>query len=368
MRLVEHTAVSLLAVLLVGPGCAGDGAGDDDPDCTGAKCDIPDGPDEELCSLRRADAFNQNQRAFTTDFLRWSCNDVDGVTWEDRGQEYCEYFAIAQLPPAESGGETPAPAVLGRNLGADYTLGTTETALELTYDQMTALEADADAVVAQCVFTSWNSDIPGPVPACTEEYCPDVLGVPVREDDFRMKFDVNSMDAAQLLVEDCSVATRTGEEDDFTRACMLNAEINDTAFRKSDTTVCAAVVRLSECQCSVPDGATLPELISSPDERGFPLGTWSGSTELPAGCRYAELGDDSHTVVTCDLTATDVLDWKMDLKGRCQTKYADNVVVHVPMPAADDVTCAPEQSESEYADTCSATPWVVEPGPGASSP
>jgi hypothetical protein len=365
MRLARTAFPLLAASLMVGPGCASDGAGDDDLDCTGAKCDIPDGPDEELCALRRSDAFNENQLAFTTDYLRWSCNDVDGVTWEDRGQEYCEYFAIAQLPAAETGGEVPPPAVLGRNLGADYAAGTTETALELTYDQMTALEADADGVVAQCVFTSWNSDIPGPVPACTEEYCPDVLGVSLREDDFRMKFDVNSMDAAQQLVEDCSVATRTGEEDDFTRACMLNAEINDTAFRKSDTTVCAAVVRLSECQCAVPDGPTLPELISSPDARGFPLGTWSGPAELPAGCRYAELGDDSHTVVTCDLTATDVLDWKMDLKGRCQTKYADNVVVHVPMPAAAGVTCTPDESSSEYAGTCSATPWVLVADPVA---
>lgn len=357
-----------LAALLAGPACASDGPTDDGPDCSGEKCDIPDGSNEDLCSLRRADAFNENQLAFTRDHLRWSCNDVDGVTQADRGQEYCEYFAIAQLPPAEEAAEPPAPAVLGRNLGADYTDGTTATSLDLTVHQITRLEADDTAVVAQCVFTTWNSDLPGPVPACTAEYCPDVMGVAIDEENFRMKFDVNSMDAAQLLVEDCYVSTLTDEPDDFTRACMLNADVNDTAFRKSDTTVCAAVVRMAECQCSAPGGPSLPEIISPPDERGFRLGTWSSPSSLPAGCRYAELGDDSQTVVTCDLTALDVLDWAMDLKGRCQTKYADNVVVHVAMPPDDAVTCAPEQSKSEYAASCTATPWVLEPDPGAASP
>jgi hypothetical protein len=342
--------------------CASEGsdAGDDDQ-CAGEKCDIPDGDDEDLCTLRRADAFNDNQLAFTEKYLRWSCNDVDGVTESDRGQEYCEYFAIAQLPPANEGEDAPAPAVLGRNLGADYTSGTTEPSIDLTFAQITALEDDPTAVVAQCVFTSWNSDIAGPLPSCTETSCPDVLGIPVEEEDFRMKFEVNSMEAAQLLVEDCSVADSEGTDDDFTRGCMLNADINDTAFRKSDTTVCAATIRLSECACSPTGSDSLPEMISPTERRGFPLGTWSSLSALPTGCRFVDVGDDSQTIVTCDLTATDVLDYALDLKGRCQTKYADNVVVHVPMPPAASVSCSPEESASPYADSCPALPWLLRP-------
>jgi hypothetical protein len=352
--------VSLVAALALAAACASDEDGTD-PDCTGAKCDIPEGEDADLCELRRADAYNDNQIAFTEPFLRWSCNDVDGVTAEDRGQEYCEYFAIAQLPPANDGEDPPAPAILGRNLGADYTSGTTEPSIDLTYDQVTALEEDASAVVAQCVFTTWNSDIPGPVPSCSEESCPEVLGVPIEEENFRMKFDVNSMDAAQVLVEDCLVADESGVDDAFTRGCLLNAEINDTAFRKSDTTVCAAAVRLAECACE-PDGEeTFAELVSPYERRGFLLGTWSSVSGLPAGCRFAELGDDSQTVVTCDLTASDVLDYSLDLKGRCQTKYADNVVVHVPMPRPEAVSCSPTSSASAYADTCTDVPWVLRP-------
>jgi hypothetical protein len=183
----------------------------------------------------------------------------------------------------------------------------------------------------------------------------------VEEENFRMKFDVNSTDAAQLLVEDCFVVPDSSEEDDFTRGCLLNAEINDTAFRKSDTTVCSASIRLAECGCA-PSGVTsFEEAISPPERRGFPLGTWSGLPDLPTGCRFIDLGDASQTVVTCDLTASDVIDYALDLKGRCQTKYADNVVVHVPMPSADSVTCHPDDAHSAYAGTCSATPWVLRP-------
>lgn len=352
-------ASSLLLLLFV-PACSSESS-DPGDECAGEKCDIPDGEDQDLCALRRADAFNDNQLAFTEKFLRWSCNDVDGVTESDRGQEYCEYFAIAQLPPANEGEEPPAPAVLGRNLGADYSSGTTEPSIDLTYNQITTLEDDPSAVVAQCVFTSWNSDIPGPLPSCTESSCPDVLGIPVEEENFRMKFDVNSMEAAQLLVEDCSVGDTQGTDDDFTRGCMLNADINDTAFRKSDTTVCAATIRLSECVCSPTGSDSLPEMISPAGRRGFPLGTWSSPAALPTGCRFVDAGDASQTIVTCDLTAADVLDYALDLKGRCQTKYADNVVVHVPMPDATAVACSPDQSASPYADSCPALPWVLEP-------
>lgn len=360
MKAADTIRYHLLALTLVAPACATESSGGDDT-CSGQKCDIPEGEDADLCALRRADAFNDNQLAFTEKFLRWSCNDVDGVTQSDRGQEYCEYFAIAQLPPANEGEAPPGPAVVGRNLGADYTSGTTEPSIELTYNQITALEDNPSAIVAECVFTSWNSDIPGPVPVCTESSCPDVLGVPVEDENFRMKFDVNSMDAAQMLVEDCSVADASGADDDFTRGCMLNADINDTAFRKSDTTVCAATIRLSECACTPSGTDSLAEMISPTDRRGFPLGTWSDPAGLPAGCRFVDLGDDSQTVVTCDLTASDVLDYALDLKGRCQTKYADNVVVHVPMPTSSAVACSPQSSASPYADSCPSLPWVLHP-------
>lgn len=352
-----------LALLMGASACGGGDTDPGDAACPDGKCDVPD--DEEpaaLCELRRADAFNENQLAFTAEALRWSCNDAAGVTGPDRGQEYCEYFAIAALPPAEPDAEAPPPAVLGRNLGADSSYGTTETALELSYQQIQTLEEDESAVAGQCVFTSWNSDVPGPVPACESGACPEVLGVPVDEDTFRMKFEVNSAEAAQVLVEDCLAWPDSEEADDFTRGCLMNADINETEFRKSDSTICAASMRLAECECWPAEGeADFPVLISPAERRGFPLGTWSDAAELPAGCRHVELGDDSRTVVTCDLTAADLLNYSLDLKARCQSKYADNVVVHVPLPPPAAVECTPERSDSPHAGTCGATPWILEP-------
>ncbi len=365
-RTLRALAFGSLAALSLGCGS------DDGPatsDCADAfKCDIPSGKSEDLCVLRRNDAFNENQLAYQEQGLRWSCADVAGVTNEDRGQEYCEYFAMVDLPGTAAG----EPEMLGRNLGADFTYGTTEQRLELTYDQLTALEVDESAVVGQCIFTSWNSDIPGPVAACAggAPACPEVLGVPVSQDIFGMKFAVNSAEAGQLIVEDCLALPPGGVvadkldplHDDFFRGCMFNAAVNQTAYRKSDSTICASAIRLAECGCAPTDDAyDLPEEISPFYRLGFPLGTWSDENALPAGCTYIDEGEGSNTLVTCDLSASDVIMGASDLKGLCKNKYGDNVVVHVPYPKKEAITCTPDPTSNQYAETCSATPWLLEP-------
>lgn len=332
-------------------------ASDEAPACTSAKCDLPDDPGSLSCERGRAQALNVNQQAFTRDALRWSCADVAGVTGDDRGQEYCEYFAIVAVP-----GEREA-RIAGKNLGADSWEGTTPTRVALTNEQLTALEGDPSAVTGQCIFTSWNSDVDTP-PACAGG-CGDVFGVPVDAATFRMTFEANSTEAAQLLVADCATIPPGGDPTDvddplhdaYYRGCMLNDAINDTAFRKSDSTACVAAVRLAECGCSLPAGADLAVALSPWERRGFPLGSWADPNGLPPSCRYVDLGDASHTVVACDLTAADLLDYASDPKGRCAEKYADNLVVHVPLPAAE-LKCAPDAAVP-YADTCSDYPWVL---------
>ncbi len=360
------------AILIAG--CASESPTPPVDDCaTTGKCDLPDDPAEVSCSKRRADAYNENRTAFNEGFLRWSCADVQGVTEDDRGQEYCEYFAIAQLP-ADGSNPAPAPAVLGRNLGKDSSYGTTPGNVKLTPSQIAALEADDTAVVGQCVFTSWNSDQPGPVAACdSKNGCPKVMGVPVDDTTFRMTFEVNSTDAAQVLVEDCAVLPTPGDEynardlrhDDFFRGCLWNAEINQTEFRKSDTTICSSMTRLAECGCSV-TGAPLSEQVSPWEVRGFQLGGWSNfvagseaESQLPPNCRYVDIGENGQTLVSCDLSAADLLNGAADVRSACADKYADSIVVHVPIPTG--VTCDPSKSESPYAGTCSDTPWVLKP-------
>ena len=376
MNCLRHIALSSL---LAASAC-GTTDGPSRQPCIGAKCDIPDGESGEQCSLRRRDAFNENQLAFTETGLRWSCLDVAGVTGIDKGQEYCEAFSVVALPPAEAGGEAPEPEVLGRLIriepedpddeDAYAEFEQTPLGVELTADQIYALEMDPTAIVGQCVFTSWNLDTDTAVPACdTEAGCPSVMGVDVDAENFQMKFDFNSADAAQLLTDDCLYESKEGDlhdpqdplHDDFFRGCMLNADINQTQYRKSDSTICSAVNRLAECDCRLADDGDLALALSPFDRRGFPLGTWAGASELPAGCKYVELGDGSNTVVECELTAEDVLGSADDPKAVCNQRYAANVVVHVPInPSA--ITCSPSRSDSPYADTCTKMPWVLKDG------
>ena len=58
----------------------------------------------------------------------------------------------------------------------------------------------------------------------------------------------------------------------------MNARINDTAYRKSDTFLCAAAMRFSECGCEL-SRRGLVRMVSGPKRRGFPLGTWSYRSE-----------------------------------------------------------------------------------------
>jgi hypothetical protein len=375
---------SILLALVALAACAGDDgepAADDGPACAGAKCDDLDegttgdvedtegttGEElpptlEEICAERRMDAFTEGRDAMQLGALRWSCADVPGTPAEERGQEYCEYFAMVQLP-----GQT-APDIYGKSLGTDLEDGHTPYGIELTSADVDALEADPDAVVGQCVFTAWNSDMEAD---CGDDCdaVPTVMGV--RADDvatFRMTLDFNSREAAVALVADCmDYIAPAGDFDDpddplhdpFLRACELNAEINETPHRKSDNIACTAAARLAECGCSAGPGVDLPNALAPATRLGFPLGGWAGPEALPPGCRFADVEPGSHTLVTCDLTALEVLDHGDELKAYCQQEYADDVVVHVPVPYSR-VSCEPPPDET-YAFTCTETPWVVDP-------
>ncbi len=91
--------------------------------------------------------------------------------------------------------------------------------------------------------------------------------------------------------------------------------------------------------------------------RGFPLGTWTGASELPAGCSYADTGDASQTLVVCELSGNDVLQGAADIKERCRSKYGNNVVTHVPVPSAKIICSTPD--DGAYSATCGDMPWVV---------
>jgi hypothetical protein len=432
MKLIDRSALThLLAVIpLLLTACAVQGGQTPDgQSCVGDKCDDPgaaadrmcreqcaDSDDPECvkecrdaaalghCEARRSDAIDSAQKAFTPDNIRWACSDVEGVNTnirDDRGQEYCEYYAVVQPPPAEEGGELPPAVDLGRTRGN----GTTAPlSLELTDDQLFALEDEPDAVVGQCIFTSWHQDINLRYPVCgdSDVTCPmlsladtakmptwqegrEYASIPLTSEFMKMKVSINSNNAAADLFEKCLTSPPAGDpdnaddplHDDYMRGCWKSYELFRTEWRRSDPSVCAAGVRLTECGCGVDtdgDGVadiTDPVEVSravvpfQPDAdgtlrlRGFHLGTWSDPDQLPSGCRHIETGDteSTKTLVACDLTASDLLSSQQDPKQKCREKYGDNVVVHVPVPAAA-IVCSPPEG-GQYADSCTELPWVV---------
>ena len=188
-------------------------------------------------------------------------------------------------------------------------------------------------------------------------------------EDFQMKFDVNSTEAAVALLADClEFLPDVGDpddpddplHDDFLRACRLNAQLNETEWRKSDNILCASTLRLAECGCQLTlgDGTDFPDVLPKPSTLGFPLGTWSAIDALPAGCAYVDPGDGSPHIVACDLSAAEVLANADELKAHCAERYGPNVVVHVPVDGSLG-TCDPPADEA-YTDTCPAQPWVLE--------
>jgi hypothetical protein len=424
MQTIRHAAYFASLVALLGA-CASEGTRA--PDCEGEKCDTPGGTaDEECqkeckgssdancvttcrtakatdhCEARRADAVLSSQTAFTASAIRWACSDVEGVNTnerDDRGQEYCEYYAVVQPPPTKEGGSAPPPRDLGRTGSGD------PLELELSEDQIFALEDNPDSTVGQCVFTSWHQDVDGELPLCgsaaaSADSCPEMslaegaklppwmtdggLGFKMDSEMLRMKVTINSNGAAVDLLEKCMSEFQGGSclselptpapDDDYMRGCMKAYGLFCTEWRRSDPTICAGALRAAECGCGVDtdadgkaDVTDIPGIARAlvprqPQDgaitlRGFRLGTWSNADGLPSGCRFMETGDQSHTVVACNLTASDVLSAQTDVKGKCREKYGDNVVVHIPVPT-DAIVCTPPE-DGAHTDTCGEmVPWT----------
>ncbi|MBC8073426.1 MAG: hypothetical protein IAG13_34215 [Deltaproteobacteria bacterium] len=379
-------AAAVLGVLAFA-GCDRDAnGGDDDAGCPAGKCDTPTGEAGATCLKREAEVINSSNRGYTPDLIRWACADVEGVTAnghtnDDRGQEYCEYFALVQPPggagvdlgrPLDGKGGVTKLAVCAPGETGD------ECRVTLNDEQLVDLEDNPTNVVGKCVFTSWHADIETPVPACPGGTCPAdaaILGFPFTKDNYGMKVSFNSNGAAIDLIEKCfplaedkRVAVDWTNPDDpgqqpFYRGCMGTNLLFGTEWRRSDPSICGAINRIAECGCSVPGvtnatelgEALLPRAGTANARRGFRLGTWDNDKGLPGGCRYANTGETGF-LVECDITASDLLANRNDPKEFCRAAYGINVVVHVDVPRAA-ITCEPP--DTNEGKTCGEIPWNI---------
>ena len=336
MRLGLVGLLGALTPIVLTTACAAEG--DAPTDCIGAKCDTPDGPSENYCPVRKKDALADSTVNFTETALRWECKDVNGVTAEDFGQEYCEFFALVELAGDD-------PVALGRRL--DGTARRTPSQLELSNDQIDDLEQNPSATYGHCVFTSWFQD-------SGVELSGQVGQVEVSANVFKAKVNVNSRNAAVDLVQQCAVKGKHSAIDSgFERGCAEAAALFDTGWRRSDPTICAASLAMADCDCSGMD-AILPSFPGDDapawQHAGLPLGSWKGRTDLPPGCRAVASAGSDNIVVACDLSASDILNGSGDMLETCNSLYASRVVVHLPIPEAA-IDCDP---------ACVDRPWLIE--------
>lgn len=383
-------STSLLLLAAVGCDSEEPAATPQDPAaCAGAKCDLPDEDADTNCTQRQAEVLESSQRAFTKDAVRWACADVEGVNTvgtDDRGQEYCEYYAIFAPEGEEFDAE---PTVLGRQLSKErgdvsplsicLEGESGDCGVEITEDALFAMEDAPDQVFGSCVFTSWHSDVPGPLASCSGDECPTIDGISMDEEFGRMKLETNSNATSSDVIQFCvDAAVRgralpedfTGDPEDpfsdaFYRGCRLT-ELFDLSWRRSDPALCAATNRMVECGCDLPGVETedvgksvVPQQPRTKGEgevtfRGFSLGTWTGPDDLPAGCEAIDTGEDQNTIVRCDLLGADVLENLGDLKEACRQTYGNRVVAYAPVPS-EKLECANEKDAAGAA--CGTQPW-----------
>lgn len=266
---------------------------------------------EGLCEERRNDAITQV--AFERDYFRWACADVRGVTktedGDDRGQEYCEYYAALQLPDDSKaitlgrnlsrGGQTPAQATWGADsfigkerleeLTSDPDADPIDVADEISFELEDAVAAAGNPVVGQCIFTTWHADVNQDLPVCVDGRCPTVTfdttdlegqsvtrdtGIPLDQEFMQMKVGFNSNLAASDLVTRCIENPQSIAQfaDLFVRGCMGAFDLFETEWRRSDSEVCVISTRLRECGCKAElfdeKGEVVGE-ITDPEQLGF---------------------------------------------------------------------------------------------------
>jgi hypothetical protein len=322
--------------------------------------------------------------------LRWDCADVRGVTNPDRGQEYCEYQAVANGKQITQASQLPQGAKLS------------------------------------CLFTSVYSDVKGSASAtnawrqqiATALAAPENLGVQVDPKVAIMSLGFNSRGAADELITTCrDTAKKTPLDDkssdvrlaaafqavqagganadqitalakqtsgckmdggnvtsclagladeanyakltalgvkiaqpgdpnyerqrDIAACLRVDAEVapgqtNGVPWRNSDPNICGRVSRAtSECGTVWPDGA-LDNVPGGFD--GFLFTGWSGT--LPASCRYMKMdGKDYQNVVICDATDQQAQSLRFsqnfahDVQAFCHDTFAQNIAMVAPLKA-----------------------------------
>jgi len=256
---------SMFAVALMGPGCESDETETGDEQNV-----VPTGSDTPfelagLCQENIQRHITVRPQELTDGVVRWQCGDrpgVDGI--DDRGQEYCEYFAVSNGKRVDN-------------------------------------FADADpAKPLACFFTSVYLDV---APGTTRDAAlatalgkKENLNAKVDKGLVRMKGQFNSRGAATTLVSD-SVGVAKDKNDERQAACFLasidpankaNAEKLKDACNGKDLSVTSAWTKATKL------GAKIPKTTATNYEMYKDRGLHVGGSPRERRCRLAHERSPHH--------------------------------------------------------------------------
>ncbi|MBL8739717.1 MAG: hypothetical protein JNK04_01450 [Myxococcales bacterium] len=355
---------SVFAVALLGPGCEGDEVETGDEQNV-----VPSGSETPfelagLCQENIQRHITVRQQELADGVVRWQCGDRPGVDGaDDRGQEYCEYFAVSNGKRVDNFADADPSKPLScffTSVYMDVAPGTTRDAAlakELAKKENLNAKVDKGLVRMKGKFNSRGA---------ATTLVVDSINVEKNKNDerqaacFLASIDPKNKANAEKLKEACngvdlsvssawSKAGKLGakiptssasnyEVYKDTVACMSvgRLESGGVDWRMSDPHITQVVVRANdECGCTY---SALPDALE-----GFLQGTWSSKDQLPAGCRRVKVdGADYQQMTICDIPASErsdletSLDYAENLQAYCNDRFGKDIVLTAPLRAVEN--------------------------------
>lgn len=296
--------------------------------------------------------------------VRWQCGDRPGVDGAaDRGQEYCEYFAMSKGKRVDTFAAADPNAKLYcffTSVYQDVASGTSrdkKLAQELSKAENMGVTVDQSLIRMKGQFNSRGA---------ATTLVVDAMDVGVDKNDqrqaacFLASIDPANSANSEKLIAACkdkdlssdsawSKVTKLGAKiptstkanyDTFKdmTACMSvgRLEHGGVDWRMSDPHISQVVVRANdECGCTY---NALPTALE-----GFLQGTWSSKDSLPAGCRRVKVdGKDYQQMTMCEVPEAErsdletSLDYAENMQAFCNERFGKDIVLTAPLRAVEN--------------------------------
>jgi hypothetical protein len=360
--MTSRRSIGLCIVLtfgsLVAVGCASAEEDTDNADGYLTPCSNPNAPgnvcpktvDDQrtVCAERVKENGAFRSQDLDVGVLRWKCGDVQGVTKQNLGQEYCEFHAMQDGKVVD---KTAKSQIKPANVECLFT----GVFADVKGDAGTKANTDFGAKLNKALTEEANN-LKNAKGVQLQAVGKNPLSV--------MNDSVNSRDAATTLLAACSAsavkpanASRINAADDTQKcgadgagcasardieACTMVAEDdNGVGWRNSDPNICGRAARGALC------GATFSPLPPALDgflmtdwkaDLGQAVKLWTGASKTapsaPDGCRYATVdGKPYPHMMICTPTQSQVTNPKYEgqLQQMCSDVFGPSIAMTAPI-------------------------------------